>query len=76
MLDQINDFDWIANVNSDVKEDDGRKYNNEKLVKAGVEIETAVKDTITEGKFLTYDLGGNTRCSEVGNAIISKITNS
>lgn len=54
----------------------GRKYNNEKLVKAGVEIETAVKDTITEGKFLTYDLGGNTRCSEVGNAITRKITNS
>lgn len=52
----------------------GRKFNNEKLIKAGVEIEQAVQETILEGKTLTYDLGGSARCSDVGNTIISKIT--
>ena len=54
----------------------GRKFNKDNLVKAGIEIDKAVQQTILEGKTLTYDLGGKARCSEVSDVIISKITNS
>jgi 3-isopropylmalate dehydrogenase len=54
----------------------GQKFNNIKLINAGIEIEKAVQDAITEGKFLTYDLGGNASCSKVGDTIISKISSS
>ncbi|MEM0143701.1 MAG: isocitrate/isopropylmalate dehydrogenase family protein [Candidatus Parvarchaeum sp.] len=41
---------------------------------AGKSIENAVYKVLEEGKVLTYDLGGNAKCSEVGKEIADKIS--
>ncbi len=53
----------------------GMKKNDHKLNKASKSIEMAVAKVLEEGKTLTYDLGGNAKCSEVGDAINAKIKN-
>ena len=40
---------------------------------ASVSVESAVDRVLMEGKVLTYDLGGNAKCSQVGEEIASKI---
>lgn len=55
-------FEWL-----------GMKKGDEKLVNASKRIEWAVAKVLEEGKTLTYDLGGDARCSDVGDAINSKI---
>ncbi|MCL4376364.1 isocitrate/isopropylmalate dehydrogenase family protein [Candidatus Parvarchaeota archaeon] len=40
---------------------------------AGKAVETAVHKVLEEGKVLTYDLGGNAKCSEVGKEIASRV---
>lgn len=51
----------------------GTSKGDEKLIRASEGIESAMAKILEEGKILTYDLGGNARCSEVGDAINSKI---
>jgi 3-isopropylmalate dehydrogenase len=58
-------LDWI-----------GLKNNDQNLLAAAKKVEEAVVAVLEEGKTLTYDLGGDARCSEVGTAIANKITKS
>jgi len=51
----------------------GEKKREEKLRRASKAVESAVVDVLKEGKALTYDLGGTARCSEVGDAVVSKL---
>jgi 3-isopropylmalate dehydrogenase len=51
----------------------GRIKEDERLIYASEGIERTVSKILEEGKILTYDLGGNSRCSEVGDAIEAKI---
>lgn len=52
----------------------GRRKKHRGLREAAAAIETAVERTLAEGKRLTYDLGGNATCSEVGTAIATAIS--
>ena len=52
----------------------GMTKGEKKLIDASNRIEKAVAKVLKEGKTLTQDLGGNARCSEVGDAITAKIT--
>ncbi|UCE38515.1 MAG: isocitrate/isopropylmalate dehydrogenase family protein [Thermoplasmata archaeon] len=54
----------------------GAKKKQEKLILASRSIEKAVASVLSEGKTLTYDLGGDAKCSELGNAISAKIKES
>lgn len=51
----------------------GEKNNDPKLQDASVAVEKAVQEVIAKGKTLTYDLGGNTSCSNVGAAIVNRV---
>lgn len=51
----------------------GMTKGDEKLTCASLSIERAVAKILEEGRTLTYDLGGEARCSEVGDAIVAKI---
>jgi 3-isopropylmalate dehydrogenase len=51
----------------------GAKKKDENLVLASRSIEQAVASVLSEGKTLTYDLGGSAKCSEVGDAIFEEI---
>ena len=51
-----------------------RRKNDRKLQDAARAIESAVERTLAEGERLTYDLGGNAKCSEVGTAIASFVS--
>lgn len=51
----------------------GAKKHDEKLIAAGRAVEGAVAEVLKEGKTLTYDLGGNSKCSEVGDAVENKL---
>jgi len=44
-------------------------FQDERLRAMGREIEQAVVDVLREGRALTYDLGGDASCSQVGEAI-------
>jgi 3-isopropylmalate dehydrogenase len=54
----------------------GAKKKDQNLILASRSIERAVASVLSEGKTLTYDLGGSAKCSEVGDAISSKINES
>jgi len=54
----------------------GDKFNDSRAVEAGKALEKAVEKVVLDGKTLTYDLGGTSRCSEVGSAVASVIRNS
>jgi len=51
----------------------GRRKQDRALREAANAVEAAVETVLKEGKRLTYDLGGNAKCSEVGTAIATAI---
>jgi 3-isopropylmalate dehydrogenase len=51
----------------------GMNKKDDNLINASKGIESAVTKVLLEGGTLTYDLGGNAKCSEVGNAISMKM---
>jgi 3-isopropylmalate dehydrogenase len=55
-------LEWLGDRNGDAK-----------LVQASKAVEEAVVSVLKEGKYLTYDLGGDAKCSEVGSAIAAVI---
>lgn len=55
-------LDWI-----------GLRKNDQNLIVAAKKVEEAVVAVLEEGKTLTYDLGGDAKCSEVGTAVAEKI---
>jgi 3-isopropylmalate dehydrogenase len=54
----------------------GRKKGDDRLTAASGSVEKAVSSVLEEGKILTYDLGGNAKCSHVGDAVKSRIADS
>ena len=52
----------------------GRRKEDKVLLEASRAVEQAVEAVLTEGKALTYDLGGKAKCSEVGTAVAKAIT--
>jgi 3-isopropylmalate dehydrogenase len=56
-------LDWLA-----------RRKKDKGLREASQAIESAVERTLAEGKWLTYDLGGTAKCSEVGTAIATRVS--
>tara|TARA_B100001250_G_scaffold413525_1_gene447957 strand:- start:2522 stop:3757 length:1236 start_codon:yes stop_codon:yes gene_type:complete len=69
----MNKVNPIASINSIQMMMDwlGRKNGSEELLGVAKTIESSVAEHLKDGKNLTYDLGGNSSCSEVGD-IISK----
>ncbi len=51
----------------------GERKREKTLREASRTVEAAVEATLREGKHLTYDLGGQARCSEVGDAVAKKV---
>jgi 3-isopropylmalate dehydrogenase len=51
----------------------GRKNNDEDLVAVGRLIDESVADHLKAGSHLTYDLGGTTSCSAVGESIAARL---
>jgi 3-isopropylmalate dehydrogenase len=51
----------------------GTRHGDEDLRRVGRVIEAAVGRVVAEGRVLTYDLGGSSRCSEMGEAIVRAI---
>jgi 3-isopropylmalate dehydrogenase len=51
----------------------GEKKKDDRLIMASRSIESAVAEVLSEGRTLTYDLGGSARCSDVGEAICNSI---
>ena len=56
-------LDWLS----------GRNNNDPNLKKGANLIEEAIELVLKEGKVRTYDLGGNSSTSEVGDAICQKL---
>ena len=52
----------------------GRKFDDAKLISGSLKIDLALQEVVAEGSTLTYDLGGNSRSSDVGTAIADKLT--
>lgn len=52
----------------------GNKYNDERALSASKAIDKAVAEVVKEGSVLTYDLGGSSRCSDVGSAVAARIS--
>jgi 3-isopropylmalate dehydrogenase len=71
----MNKVNPIASINSVQMMTDwlGRRNQDEQLIEVSKLIEQSVEDHIKEGKRLTYDLGGNASCSEVGDAISANL---
>jgi len=51
----------------------GLKYENQDAKKAADLVEKAVDAVLLEGKTLTYDLGGESKTNELGDAIVKKM---
>ena len=51
----------------------GDRYGDEKLRRVARAIEAAVAKVVSERKVLTYDLGGSSRCSEMGAAVAAAL---
>lgn len=56
-------FEWL-----------GAKYNDGRCIKASESINSAVYETLKEGKSLTPDLGGVARTDEVALSVVTKLT--
>jgi len=65
----------IASINSIQMMMDylGRKTNDSDLIEVGRLIDESVADHLKDGKHLTYDLGGTTSCSAVGESIAARL---
>jgi 3-isopropylmalate dehydrogenase len=65
----------IASINSIQMMMDwlGRKKSNDQMVQIGKLIDESVADHLKDGKNLTYDLGGKSSCSFVGESISSRL---
>jgi 3-isopropylmalate dehydrogenase len=51
----------------------GEKKSDSKVKEASEAVENAVVSVLREGKPLTYDLGGDATCSQVGDAVVEAI---
>jgi isocitrate/isopropylmalate dehydrogenase len=51
----------------------GRKSANDQMIQIGEMIDESVADHLKDGKNLTYDLGGDSSCSFVGESISSRL---
>jgi len=51
----------------------GKKKSDKKLIQASKDVELAVTKVLEEGKVLTYDLGGSSKCSEVGDEVRAQL---
>jgi isocitrate/isopropylmalate dehydrogenase len=47
----------------------GTRFADPRLNEVSAEMERAVAAVLREGKWLTYDLGGEAKCSESGSAV-------
>ena len=56
-------LDWLSMKNN----------NDQSLLEGSKMINQAIQDILKEGKVRTYDLGGNSSTSQVGDAIVEKI---
>ncbi|MCS5533774.1 MAG: isocitrate/isopropylmalate family dehydrogenase [Candidatus Poseidoniaceae archaeon] len=65
----------IASINSIQMMMDwlGRKTGNKQMIQIGDLIDDSVADHLRDGKNLTYDLGGKSSCSLVGESISSRL---
>ena len=73
----MNKVNPIASINSIQMMMDwlGRKNNNQEIISVASAIEESVSDHLKEGKHLTYDLGGDSTCSMVGDLISQRLAN-
>jgi 3-isopropylmalate dehydrogenase len=73
----MNKVNPIASVNSIQMMMDwlGRKNNNQEIINVASAIEESVSEHLKEGKYLTYDLGGDSTCSMVGDLISQRLAN-
>ena len=73
----MNKVNPIASVNSIQMMMDwlGRKNHNQEIISVASAIEESVSGHLKEGKHLTYDLGGDSTCSMVGDLISQRLAN-
>ena len=71
----MNKVNPIASVNSIQMMMDwlGRKNNNSEILTVASAIEQSVSQHLSDGKHLTYDLGGDATCSAVGDLITTRL---
>jgi len=71
----MNKVNPIASVNSIQMMMDwlGRKNNNSEILTVASAIEQSVSQHLSDGKHLTYDLGGDATCSAVGDLITARL---
>jgi len=71
----MNKVNPIASINSVQMMMDwlGRKNGSQELLDVASSIETCVAQHLAEGKHLTYDLGGDSSCSQVGDMISNRL---
>ncbi|MEC7229025.1 MAG: isocitrate/isopropylmalate family dehydrogenase, partial [Candidatus Thermoplasmatota archaeon] len=71
----MNKVNPIASVNSIQMMMDwlGRKNGSDEILQVATAIEQSVSLHLAEGKYLTYDLGGDASCSAVGDLISDKL---
>ncbi|MDG1549114.1 MAG: isocitrate/isopropylmalate family dehydrogenase [Candidatus Poseidoniaceae archaeon] len=71
----MNKVNPIASINSVQMMMDwlGRKNGSQELLDVASSIETCVAQHLAEGKYLTYDLGGDSSCSQVGDMITQRL---
>ena len=53
----------------------GEKHNDSALTDIGSVVNQAVSEQIQEGKMITYDLGGSSTTSDVGDDLVKRISN-
>ena len=51
----------------------GSRYQDEACLKASERIENAILEVLKEGRVRTYDFGGSSTTSEMGEAIAKKV---
>ena len=71
----MNKVNPIASINSIQMMMDwlGRKNNSQEILDVATTIESSVSAHLAEGKHLTYDLGGDSTCSMVGDLISQRL---
>ena len=71
----MNKVNPIASINSVQMMMDwlGRKNDSQELLDVASVIETCVAQHLAEGKYLTYDLGGDSSCNQVGDLIANRL---